>query len=453
MSDEYSDLPGVDDGTAVREQLYAPTDIPGELLDQTHRTYQHWLGDDYDLEVLDVVLAAVAGEKLAGDPAWVLVVGGSGTAKTETLMPLASSGAVAVSTLSGEAALLSGTAKKDRAPTATGGLLHEIGSRGTLVLKDFTSILSMNRDTRALVLAALREIHDGSWSRNIGADGGHTLRWAGRLVVVGGVTTAWDSAHQVIATMGDRFVTPRFHGGNRDHRRAAGRQAMRNVNSEAEMRNQLSVAVSRLLDAVDPTSRITLSPADSDALLDVADLVTRCRTAVERDWKGNPAFAHGLEMPTRFAKQLVQLVQGGVALGMSREAAMHVALRAAHDSVPPLRCKVLLDIAAHSRSKTADVVKRTQQPRQTIDRTLQELHLLGLLVVDEEPYGETGRVRWVYSLAPTVTTETAETLRKFTRNVSTPSKKDHCTVCTQPLDTALIAARETTHPTCVKETI
>src|SRR5262249_55788225 len=148
-----------------------------------------------------------ATETLGGDPAWLLVVGGSGAAKTETIAAL---GAVTVSTISGEAALLSGTPAKSRAKDATGGLLKDIGPSGLLAIKDFTSILSMNRDTRALVLAALREIHDGRWFRNVGTDGGRTLRWEGRLIVVGAVTTAWDAAHQVVATMGDRFLLVRL---------------------------------------------------------------------------------------------------------------------------------------------------------------------------------------------------------------------------------------------------
>ena len=107
---------------------------------------------------------------------------------------------VIVSTISGEAALLSGTPAKRRAKNATGGLLRQVGASGTLVVKDFTSILSMNRDTRAMVLAALREIYDGYWTRNVGTDGGFTLTWRGRLIVIGAVTTAWDRAYEVVST-------------------------------------------------------------------------------------------------------------------------------------------------------------------------------------------------------------------------------------------------------------
>lgn len=393
------------------------SDISGRLLAEVHRTYRRWFGDKYDFAALNCVLSAAAAERLGGDPPWLLVVGGSGAAKTETIMPLVGAGAVAVSTINGEAALLSGTSKKDRAKDATGGLLRKVGPRGVLVVKDFTSILSMNRDTRALVLAALREVYDGQWSRNVGTDGGQTLTWRGRLVVIGAVTTAWDSAHQVVATMGDRFVLVRLNSG--DHRQAAGRQAMRNVDSETSMREELATVVGDLLKMVDPDTQVELTDVEIDALLDLADLVTRARTAVERDYQGNPMFAHGLEMPTRYAKQLVQIARGGIALGMSRPDALATAKRCAADSVPPLRLRVAIDVAAHPDTPTADVVKRLQLPRNTVDRMLQELHLLGLLTVADQPWGQS--VRWVYTLATSVKATTLEELRS-SRNVTTPRK-------------------------------
>jgi hypothetical protein len=389
-----------------------PPDIPGELV-AVHDTYRYWLGAKYDVGVLDVTLCAAAAERLTGDPPWLLLVGGSGAAKTETVMPLTGAGAVVISTISGEAALLSGTAKRERAKDASGGLLRKVGDRGLVVIKDVTSILSMNRDTRALVLAALREIYDGHWSRDVGTDGGQTLTWDGRLVVIGAVTTAWDSAYQVVSVMGDRFALVRLDSGV--HRRGAGRQAMRNVNHEIAMRAELSEAVGKLLGSADTGTRIELGEADADELLDMADLVTRTRTAVERDYQGNPAFAHALEMPTRFAKQLVQIVQGGLSLGMSRGYAMAAAVRCAADTMPPLRRRMLCDIADHPLSLTSDVVKRLQLPNTTVDRALQELHLLGLLIVTDTPWGQ-GKVRWAYSIADDVS---ATALAKFTRIVST----------------------------------
>lgn len=411
------DIPG-EDQVALEpppEPPFTPSDIPGELLGQVHEVYQRWLGTGYDIQALDAVLAAGAGGKLGGDPAWLLVVGGSGHAKTETVIPLAGAGATVVSTITGEAALLSGTSKRERAENATGGLLREVGDSGTLVVKDFTSILSMNRDTRASVLGALREIYDGYWTRNVGTDGGQTLRWKGRIVLIGAVTTAWDSAHQVIATMGDRFALVRLESGTESgERRRAGRQAMRNVDSEVQMRRELAGATRALLVAVSSDKPPVLTEDEEDELLDLADIVTRARTSVERDFQGTPQWAHALEMPTRFAKQLVQIARGGIAIGMDRASALAVAARCARDSMPPVRQKILADVGGNPDTMTAEVVTRLQLPRQTVDRTLQELQLLGLLTVDGIPYGESGKTRWIYTLADDVD---RGVLAKFTRNV------------------------------------
>lgn len=116
--------------------------------------------------------------------------------------------------------------------------------------------------------------------------------------------------------------------------------------------------------------------------------------------QGSVAFAHALEVPTRYAKQLVQLVRGGLSIRMTRDAAMAVACRCAGDSVPPLRNRVLSSVAGNPLSLTSKVVAALQLPRSTVNRTLQELHLLELLVVEEQPYGQS--VRWAYSLADDV---------------------------------------------------
>src|SRR5690606_9997833 len=379
--------------------------ISGHLA-AAHDAYRRWFGDDYDLTALDCVLAAAAAERLDGDPAWLLVVSGSGAAKTETITPLAAAGAVVVSSINGEAALLSGTSARERAQDATGGLLRRIGERGLLVIKDVTSILSMNRDTRATVLAALREIYDGHWTCHVGTDGGQTLSWRGRLVVIGAVTTVWDRHYQVVSTMGDRFVLVRI--ASDENRRAAGRQALRNVSREAAMRAEHADVVGRLLASVDPSTDVDLTDDEMDTLLDLADVVTRARTPVERDRSGAPLFAHALEMPTRFAKQLAQIARGGLALGMPRERAMDVAVRAAGDTMPPVRRDVLGAIVDHPMSRIADVARRANVPRSSVRRTLDDLHLLGFLDVEEDPTGAGDAC--LYSLAEGIDDQAVRTL-------------------------------------------
>ena len=80
--------------------------------------------------------------------------------------------------------------------------------------------------------------------------------------------------------------------------------------------------------------------------------------------------------------------------------------------MPPLRLVVLGDVAGHPNSFTANVVERLQLPRKTVDRVLQELHLLGLLVVNKVPRGEDPeKIRWSYSLADCIDQTAIGTLR------------------------------------------
>ena len=255
------------------------------------------------------------------------------------------------------------------------------------------------------MLAALREVYDGFWERNLGVDGGQSLSWRGRIVVIGAVTTAWDSAHGVVAAMGDRFLLVRLDSTTTSGRVGAGRRAIGNSGSEPSMRDELSSVVGGLLSTVDPSAAYDLSDAEVDRLLGVADIVTRARTAVERDNRGDVLDAHAPEMPTRFAKQLTQIVRGARALGIDREDAMSLAVRCAADSVPALRLKVLLYVKKHPHASTHDVRVGLDKPRTTIDRELQALHMLGLLTVDEvvQPGGKHNA--WYYSLAEDVAVE------------------------------------------------
>jgi hypothetical protein len=262
---------------------------------EVHGTFKKWLGAEYDTEALDVVLAAAAVERLTGDPLWLLLISGSGNAKTETVQALDGIGATITSTISSAGALLSATSRKERATDATGGLLRKIGDSGLLVIKDVTSILSANRDARAEVLAALREVYDGRWSRNVGTDGGRTLDWSGRIVCIGAVTTVWDRAHDVIASMGDRFVLVRMD--STEGRQAAGRKAIGNTSQETAMRAELATAVARLMAGMDP-SEVTPTDAETSRLLAAADLVTLARTGVDYDYRGDVIDCHAPEMPT-----------------------------------------------------------------------------------------------------------------------------------------------------------
>jgi hypothetical protein len=374
------------------------TEPPKRTLADLHTACRKWFGDEYDLDAANATAAAAASERISGDPLWLIIISGPGAAKTETVQSLQGAGAHVTSTIQSEGALLSATRPLKRKPS-TGGLLRKIGARGVLVIKDVTSILSSDRNVRASVLAAIREVYDGRWERNVGSDGGQTLTWVGRIVIIGAVTTAWDAAHSVVAAMGDRFVLLRINSST--GRKPSGRRAIRNTGIEKQMREELAAAMGGLV-AHASTEDVQLTEDEIDQLLNAADIVTMARTAVERDYRGDVIDAHAPEMPTRFAKQLVQMVKGAVAIDMGREAAIRLAIRCARDSIPPLRLEILLDVAAHPGSRPADVRRRIGKPWSTTRREMEALTMLSMLVCDEEEREDdegSSKTVWRYSLA------------------------------------------------------
>jgi hypothetical protein len=212
----------------------APPRKTRHTIHSIHELFRKHYGKDYDLQTADAVMATAAADKLAGDPPWLMVISGSGNAKTDTVTSVSNvEHAIAISTISSEGALLS-SIKKGKG--ATGGLLRQIGDSGILIIKDFTSIVSGERKARAQILAALREIHDGKWDRSVGISGGLTIRWKGRIVCICACTTAWDSAHSVLAAMGPRFVIIRSSADI--GRLAASRRSMKNAGNEGAIREE-----------------------------------------------------------------------------------------------------------------------------------------------------------------------------------------------------------------------
>jgi hypothetical protein len=344
------------------------------------------LGQDFDLDAIDVTCAAGACARLTGDPLWLLIISGAGAAKTETVQSLSGAGAQVTSTIASEGALLSASSRQSKARDATGGLLRQLGNSGTLVIKDFTTILSTDRNTRGAVLSAIREVYDGKFERNVGVDGGKTLTWTGRIVVVGACTTAWDTAHSVISVMGDRFVILRIDSTR--GRLESGLRAVHNTGDEIKMRAELAEVVGGLI-AHANLKETRLTEAETEKLVNAANIVTVARTAVDYDQKGDVSLAHAPEMPTRFAKQLTQIIRGGVAIGLPRIQGMRLAMRCARDSIPPLRLEIMLDVANNPGTTAGDIHKRIKKPWRTMKRQLDALVMLGALVMEVTTKTET----------------------------------------------------------------
>jgi hypothetical protein len=225
----------------------------------------------------------------------------------------------------------------------------------------------MNHDARAELLAALREVYDGQWSRSIGVDGGQKLLWTGRLGLIAGCTTAIDTAHSVISTMGARFMLVRVEG----HDDLAG-DALAHVGRELKMREELRAAVRGFLEHLSGTAYPV--EAKRQELAALGKFVARARSPVDRDYQGEIRLVLDPEAPTRLCKMLAQLWRASGLLGLAVDDAWELVLRVGFDSIPKLRLMVLDALAGRrAPASTTSIAERVEHPSRTTRRALEDL--------------------------------------------------------------------------------
>jgi hypothetical protein len=403
-----------------------PERFPAVSLLKAVATYQRWLHLP-DPEPLYVTMGAIVSNRLPGDPAWLLLVGRSGAGKTEIVRACSTlPECVPVSVLS-EPALLSGTPHADRAEGATGGALREIGARGTLVCKDFTSVLAMARDQQAGTLAALREIHDGYWPRPIGADGGRRLLWEGKCGLVGGVTHEIDRAFAVMSRMGERLLLYRMAPFDEDK---AIMRAIENREFADQMRHELRRASLGVFAGLSKTLKPrSPSPTERAWLVELVKFVARGRAGADRDHRGELVAVISPEVPTRLAQQLEGLLAGMGLIGVPREDALRAVTNTALGCIPALRRRVLDALAFPEPDTLLDTARRLPtttiaiavgHPTRTVHRTLEEL--TGHDLVERESQGKGKADLWE------LRSEARELLERARRDVLPDDQSCTCAV-------------------------
>lgn len=346
------------------------------FLAELHAVFARWLYLP-DNGAVTVALAAVAANRVDGDPVWPLLVGPPSSGKTEILDSLLGLPDMHPASSLTEAALLSGTARRDRAKDSSGGLLRSVGAFGFIVLKDFTSILSMARETRGPLLAALREVHDGRWTRRLGTDGGRTLEWQGKACLIGGCTPVIDQHHSVMAAMGERFILCRMTGVDG---LTQAEHALRHVGKEAAMRSELRESVQRIFAGISLTP-FAITDAALPRLSSLCSLVARCRSAVERDsYKHEIELIPESELPARIAITLARLMHGMALLGVAVEEQWRLIVKVALDCIPDLRRRILIHLLPLvAASTTSSVALAVQYPTVTTRRALEDLAAHGVI--------------------------------------------------------------------------
>lgn len=345
---------------------------------------------------LYVVLGTVAANMLSGAPVWVMLVGVPSSGRTIMLETLADVPRVhIVGAIKGPSALLSGTGQKDKSKTATGGILRQIGSCGMLVMKDFTSMLSLPREPLGEAIGALREIYDGRWSRPLGTDGGKILEWKGRVGFLGACTPAIDRHYSVTGELGERWVYYRYPDtdGYGETIKALGNA------QPGEMMNELRTLVSMFVEGLGlaweegGTPRRDLTTHEKNRLYAISAFTVAARSPVPRDSRSHEVIdITQREAPTRLSGALGQLFLGLEMIGLEADEAWGIIGKMALDSAPQMRTKTIgaLRIVGNEGVMLKSLREVLRCSTRTVNIVVEDLMLHG--IVEKKPTQKVDRM-------------------------------------------------------------
>jgi hypothetical protein len=326
-----------------------------------------------DIEAVRAVYSSVAAHGLIGPLVWPMAVAPPGSMKTEILMALVGLPNVHAIDQLTPSTFISGQIddpkKKSKSPP---GLLHRIGPNGILICPDFSTILGINRNHRGSILSDLRRIYDGQLRKEFGtADNPLGREWQGRITFLVGATPDVDHHYGAFQALGERFVMVRSaRPGGID-------AALRAMNQDTTLaKSELKSAVHQLIKSL---------PHDAPRLPDVmqlkiaalGELTVHARTHVPREGGSKTILSvPEAESATRLPQQLSQLAKGSALIGgreLANDEDYRVALRAALDSMPAVRRKILDALIAGRNISSASL------PTSTEHYVTEDLEVLGLL--------------------------------------------------------------------------
>lgn len=346
-----------------------------------------------------VMLGAVVGNMMRGAPVWIVFVGPASSGKTVKLESLdglkppkdkttcraLEPGVHIIGGIKGPAALLSGTGRKDTGHGATGGVLKEIGTRGIMVMKDFSTMLAINKDALGESIDALRQIFDGRYDRPLGTDGGKRIEWRGKIGFIAASTPAIDQHHKHIADLGERWMYYRYNAsdGYGETIKALGVSDPDAMMSE--MRALVTVYFEELGVEWDEPAR-DLEGHEANRIFAIAAFVTTARSLVPR----NPYQHYEIcdlpsrEGPPRMATQLRQLYLGLERAGVEEEKRWELVGRVGWDSIKQSRARVIEVVEKEKVAGMERIRALTPFGKHTTEHMLEDLVVHGILETAEK---------------------------------------------------------------------
>jgi hypothetical protein len=324
-----------------------------------------------DKSIIKFIVAFYCANRMPGKAIWAFLIGPSGGGKTEFLNALLDLNDIFPVSMLTSNTFLSGMPGRNDA-----SLLPKLSGKIAL-FKDWTSILSMQKDAKAEIMSQFREIWDGNMKKIFG--NGRVAEWNGKVSILAASTQAVDLNQQQYTHLGERFLNYRLV---MPDRKEVALRSLSNSHNQEQMETELRNAMYAYLTSLDLSMKVIpqLPEEYRDQVVNLANFMTMARSGVIRDFgmKKEVIFVPAAEMPTRSTSQLAKLGSAMIIAnkGIFKEEDMAIIYKIALDSIPQTNKMVIQEMAKADNQSTAEIATALGYPTEPIKMYLENLAML-----------------------------------------------------------------------------
>ena len=329
-----------------------------------------------DWAPIATTLATSLTGKMPGDPVWLLSIAPPGAGKSEIIRGYTPNGRPnkyvhPISSITPNTFISGLPENEDLLPRLDGKIV---------TIKDFTTILTKQKDARNEILGQLREIYDGYYAIETGSGVG-TRGYNSKFTLIAGCTPYIDNFGGLQSLLGERFVRIRDHGkgGENDtHRDDITKKAYEGEGIEDTMRQDIANNILSMYKDFNPDTLPEIPGDMAEIIMSCAAIIAVLRTGVHRDHYHNITSIPEPEYPTRIVKQLKKLAYGlAFVFGKSTvdNEIIEYIYRVSLDTVEKRRVEVLKNVGVEEY-KTSQIAKKVNLPTNTVKEVLEDLAAL-----------------------------------------------------------------------------
>lgn len=362
----------------LSEKKYQPYSLA-----QCKTAIKKWLLIE-DEDVLDIVFAFAIAERLPGDPLWLFLIAPPGGCKTEILRAIEGDEFYHLSDLTAKTFVSGLMLGKGEERRKIDDLLPQLDKK-ILLFKDFTTVLEKDKDERRQIIAQMREIYDGSYSKKFGSLD-EKVSYKSRFGFIAGVTPVIDKHWKIMQQLGERFLKYRWEEDEDTTTRRAGE----NEGKEIVMRSDLQKAIMGFLTNLSIPD-VNFPKDLAEPIIQASKFLAIVRTPIVIQSTRSDFYHDHVpcpERPTRLVKQLKKLSKCLAAVRGRQicdpkdiESAIKVAL----STSPPDRLVILESIQKLENTTldgctVAQIKHKVQLPETSIRNICEQLEMLGLVI-------------------------------------------------------------------------